>query len=120
MTKHLKVWALEELLDKERYKESKRKAEPYIRHRERQKQRLRDAIDERGIPELHDPKANITLINHKYNPDRKLFPEKAWEKREQQGFRKLNDTEKTLLFLEYLIPHSMLILLVAVIALLDI
>ena len=120
MTKHLKVWALEELLDKERYKESKRKAEPYIRHRERQKQRLRDAIDERGIPELHDPKANITLINHKYNPDRKLFPEKAWEKREQQGFRKLNDTEKTLLFLEYLIPHSMIILLIAIIALLDI
>ena len=120
MTKHLKVWALEELLDKERYKESKRKAEPYIRHRERQKQRLRDAIDERGIPELHDPKANITLINHKYNPDRKLFPEKAWEKREHQGFRKLNDTEKTLLFLEYLKPHLMLILLVAVIALLDI
>ena len=62
----------------------------------------------------------FTLINHKYNPDRKLFPEKAWEKREQQGFRKLNDTEKTFLFLEYIIPHSMLILLVVVIALLDI
>ena len=111
---------MEELLDKERYKEEKKKSEPYIRHRERQRQRLKDAIDERGIPELHDPKANITLINHKYNPDRKLFPEKAWEKREQQGFRKLDNTEKTFLFLEYLIPHSLLILLLAVVALLDI
>ena len=120
MTEQLKVWALEELLDKERHRESKKKAEPYIRHRQRQKQKLKEAIDERGIPELHDPKANITLINHKYNPDRKLFPEKAWEKREQQGFRKLNDMEKTFLFLEYLIPHSILIMLVAIIALLDI
>jgi len=120
MTEQLKVWALEELLDKERYEESKKKAESYIRHRQRQKQKLKDAIDERGIPELHDPKANITLINHKYNPDRKLFPEEAWEKRKQQGFRNFNDTEKTLLFLEYLIPHSIVIFLVAVIALLDI
>ena len=120
MSKHLKIWALEELLDKERYKETKKESEPYIRHRQRQKQKLKDAIDERGIPELHDPKANITLINHKYNPDRKLFPEKAWQKREQQGFRKLDNTEKTFLFLEYIIPHSKLILLVVVIALLDI
>jgi len=120
MTKELEVWQLEEILHKEQYKEKIKKAQPYIRHKQRQKQKLKDAIDERGIPELHDPKANITLINHKYNPDRKLFPEKAWEKREQQGFRKLNDTEKTLLFLEYLKPHLMLILLVAVIALLDI
>ena len=120
MTEELEVWQLEEILDKEQYKEKIKKARPYIRHRERQRQQLKDAIDERGIPELHDPKANITLINHKYNPDRKLFPEKAWEKREQQGFRKLDNTEKTFLFLEYLIPHSLLILLLAVVALLDI
>jgi hypothetical protein len=120
VSKHLKIWALEELLDKERYNETKKESEPYIRHRQRQKQKLKDAIDERGIPELHDPKANITLINHKYNPDRKLFPEKAWERREQQGFRKLNDVEKTFLLLEYLIPYSIPILLVAIIALLDI
>ena len=50
MSKHLKIWALEELLDKERYNETKKESEPYIRHRQRQKQKLKDAIDERGIP----------------------------------------------------------------------
>ena len=71
MTEELEVWQLKEILHKEQYEEKIKKAQPYIRHKQRQKQKLKDAIDERGIPELHDPKANITLINHKYNPDRK-------------------------------------------------
>ena len=120
MTEKLKIWALEELLDKERHRQKSIQTRHRIEEREREKQRIVDAVNRRGIPELVNPKTNITLLQHKYNPDRKLFPEKAWEKRKQQGFRSYNDTEKTLLFLEYLIPHSMLILLVAVIALLDI
>jgi aryl-alcohol dehydrogenase-like predicted oxidoreductase len=120
MTEQLKIWALEELLDKELHRQKSIQTRHRIQERESEKQRIVDAVKRRGMPELVNPKTNITLLQHKYNPDRKLFPEKAWEKREQQGFRKLNDMEKTFLFLEYLIPYSIPILLVAIIALLDI
>ena len=119
MTEQLKVWALEELLDKERYEESKKKAESYIRHRQRQKQKLKDAIDERGIPELHDPKANITLINHKYNPDRKLFPDEAWAKHKKRGWKPLSTSYKYLILLNGMKNNIIAISIVLMLALID-
>ena len=120
MTEQLKIWALEELLDKERYKESKKKTEAYIRHRQRQKQKLKDAIDERGIPELHNPNANITLINHKYNPDRKLFPDEAWAKHKKRGWKPLSTSYKYLILLNGMKNNIIAICIVLMLALLDI
>jgi len=119
MTEELEVWQLEEILHKEQYKEKIKKAQPYIRHRERQRQLLKDAIDERGIPELHDPKANITLINHKYTPDRKLFPEKAKAIHEARGWKPLSEQYKWAILLNGLGYHIAAILVVLFLALID-
>ena len=47
--------------------------EPYIRHRKRQEQKIRDTIDERGVSEMHDiwsgrKTASVADIVRDYDP----------------------------------------------------
>ena len=119
MTEGMKVWELEELLHKEEFKEKIKKAEVYILRKELAKRKLKDAIDERGIPELHDPKANITLINHKYNPDRKLFPDEAWAKHKKRGWKPLSTSYKYLILLNGMKNNIIAISIVLMLALID-
>ena len=51
--------------------------EPYIRHRKLKEQQIKDAIDERGIPEMHDiwagrKTANDTDIVREHDPNHGL------------------------------------------------
>jgi hypothetical protein len=85
--------------------------ERYVREAENNKEKYRQACIKRGIPELFESKPPpITLLNHKYCPEPKLFGEKY----------PIIPIESRLPILAYgLIPHFCLALFIFFIALID-
>mgnify|MGYP003656291548 CR=1 FL=1 len=110
----LTIKALEELILREQLKSANEDIEyneRYVREAENNKERYRQACIKRGIPELYESKPPpITLLNHKYCPEPKLFGEKY----------PIIPIESRLPILAYgLIPHFCLFLFLCFIALID-
>ena len=85
--------------------------ERYVRRAQRLKDDYKRAAIKRGIPELYESKPPpITLLNHKYSPEPKLFGEKY----------PIIPHESRLPILAYgLIPHFCFVLFMVIKALLD-
>ena len=65
--------------------------EPYIRHRKLKEQEIKDAIDERGIPEMHDiwagrKTASVTDIARDYDPTHGLT-KNLWPRKQAYGIK---------------------------------
>ena len=119
MVKTLKVEALRALLKREHQRLEARAAKDRFDELRVIDQAREDAILERGIPELLNPKANITLINHKYAPDRKLFPEKSHAIHEARGWKPITPLYKLLILMNGMLLHFFIIFIIALIALYD-
>ena len=119
MKNNLKVEALRALLKREHQRLESRAAQDRFDELRAIDQKREDAILERGIPELLNPKANITLINHKYAPDRKLFPEKSRALHEARGWRPITLQHKLLILMNGMLLHFSVMFIVAMIALYD-
>jgi len=110
----LTIKALKELILREELKSADIEIafnEKYVRKAEKDRERYRQACIKRGIPELYESKPPpITLLNHKYCPEPKLFGEKY----------PIIPIESRLPMLAYgLIPHFCLFLFLCIIALID-
>ena len=65
--------------------------EPYIRHRKRKEQQVKDTLDERGIPEMHDiwagrKTASVTDIARDYDPTHGLT-KNVWPRKQAYGIK---------------------------------
>ena len=110
----LTIKALKELILREELKSADIEIafnEKYVRKAEKDRERFRQACIKRGIPELYESKPPpITLLNHKYNPEPKLFGEKY----------NIIPVKARLPIIAYgMIPQFCLALLIFIIALLD-
>ena len=110
----LTIKALEELILREELKSTYKDIifnERYVKEAEKLDNDYKEACIKRGIPELYESKPPpITLLNHKYCPEPKLFGEKY----------PIIPIESRLPILAYgLIPHFCLALFLFFIALID-
>ena len=86
MTSEYTVEQLKDML----YEAQLEEQEAYIRHRERKEQQVKDAIDQRGIPELHDiwkgrKTANMSDIVLAHDPNEGL-PKHMWKREYKYTF----------------------------------
>ena len=110
----LTIKALQELLLREKLKSAYIEAEynnKYVEEADRRKEEFRQACIRRGLPELAETKLPpITLLNHRHNPDPKLFGEKY----------SIIPHEARIPILMYgMIPHFIIMFIVFLIALFD-
>tara|TARA_R100001082_G_scaffold92485_1_gene59169 strand:- start:1955 stop:2335 length:381 start_codon:yes stop_codon:yes gene_type:complete len=112
--KKLTIKALEELLLRERLKTAYIEAEfnnRYVERADRRKEELKQACIKRGLPELAEAKPPpITLLNHRHNPDPKLFGEK---------YSIIPQEARIPILLYGMIPHFTITFIVLLIALFD-
>ena len=87
MTSEYTVEQLKDML----YEAQLEEQEAYIKHRKRKEQQVKDAIDQRGIPEMHDiwagrKTASVTDIARDYDPTHGLT-KNLWPRKQAYGIK---------------------------------